>query len=135
MAQSSWSPLGSVFASAGHGFGSEIVGLNSRGQVLASNGDEYQLHLSQYCPPGGVTASFVVNVFSFTEVEPIPGETFCGFGDSNGSHTYAVTSHGRVFRRLVTGCDPLIWEFAGDLPIGPVEATRSSWGTLKVRYR
>ena len=129
--QDPWVTVGNLFALAGHGGGGRVVGVNSAGNVLSAAGDEYQV---TSCSSGGVGATFVYNVFEFTGLSPFPGESFEGFGSGN-LYAYAVTSSGRVFRKLMTGCDPQQWQYVGAFESGPVEAKRTSWGELKMTYR
>lgn len=105
-------------------------------ETLTSNGDEFQL-ASAGCSVFG--ARFVQNVFEyvldFGGHAQLPGEAFILLGSSNGGHVFAVTNLGSVYRRDITGCDPVIWKYAGTLGFAPTPAMRSSWGETKLRYK
>jgi len=124
--QAGWSFIGSVIPAGG------VVGVNSKGEVLTSSGDEYQLSTGAGCTQIG--AAFVVNVFVATGL-PVGGDAFVAFGDSDGGYVYATTSLGRVFRRNVKGCSVTPWEYVGSLPVGPTSSVRTSWGAVKTHYR
>lgn len=125
-AQNPWALVGNVASWAS----GEVIGINSKLEVLTAGGDEYQLALGGGCMVG---ARLVGNVFAITGV-PLDNDPFVAFGDSNGQHVYAVTGQGRVFRRNVTGCSPTTWEYAGALPAGPTAMHRTSWGAVKIQY-
>lgn len=128
--QSTWCLAGNLFASAG-GTG-RVVGVNEYGMVLSSAGDEYGLSV-QGC--SSISAIVGLNIWTYTGVSPMPGEEFVALGGCKGRYCYAVTSAGRIFRRLLLGCDPTcVWVFTGELA-GPTPSLPSSWGQLKVRYR
>jgi hypothetical protein len=116
---------------AGRGTGT-VAGVSNNYQVLAGNGDWFQLAVDyNYCN-GTPTADYLGNVFAATGESAGPGEEFVTFeGGSCTGHQYAATTRGNVFRWAA--CSG--WVFAGALPIGPTPAPRASWGELKVRYR
>ena len=106
-----------------------VIGMTTFSQILAANGDWFQLNTG--CP-GTPQISFQGNVFELTGVPAIAGEAFVTFGGGASlNHEYAVTDIGRVFRwRADCG-----WVYAGSLPIGAIQVNGESWGTLKARYR
>ena len=128
---STWCIAGNLFASAGQGVG-RVVGVNQHLEVLSSAGDEYQI-TSSSC--SNVSAYRAYNVWEYTGVSPMPSEEFVAYGAGDASYSFAVTSMGRVFRRLLRGCDPYcIWVYAGTL-YAPTSLQRESVGSVKVRYR
>lgn len=123
-----WVLQGNVFSSAGRGAPGPVVGVNQNYQVLAANGDWFQLSGSWG------SATFLGNVFDQTGVR-VPGEEFVMFGaGANGSNEYAATKYGNVYRW--DGCAATTnWSYIGTLPGSPTAAVQPSWGTLKMIYR
>jgi hypothetical protein len=128
--QGPWTALSNVFVSAGQSVG-RVVGMNQNGQVLAANGDWFQIGID-YNNCNAISATFQGNVFGITGAGE-PGETFVIFGSGGpgGGYEYAVTNSGSMFRW--SGCGG--WERVGSLNSGPTSSIRRSWGELKVRYR
>ena len=130
-----WLLRGNVFASAGRGATSPLVGMNQNWQMLAANGDWFQLGVDyNYC--NGAGADFLGNVFEQTGVR-VPDEEFVTFGGGgpSGGNEYAATNRGNVYRW--DSCTPgSAWSYIGALPgYSPVSTNRASWGKLKVVYR
>ena len=121
-----WHQLDNLFASAGRG-PSSIVGMASTGQLLAANGDWFQLGA-----PSSVSYSvgFLDNVFDLLGHAP-PGERFTAFG--GGLTALAATSSGRIFRW--DACNGAGWSVVGSTAGGPIATSRASWGGLKAIYR
>ena len=116
-----WMVVDNVFASAGR-MPSSIIGMAYTLQILASNGDWFQIT--------GYSAAYLSNVFETTGTGT-PGERFVFFGGSGA--TYAVTTLGNVYRH--SGCH-WEWDPVGSVAIsGPTFVRRSSWGTVKTMYR
>jgi hypothetical protein len=130
--QGPWALAGSLFGGGGAGASGGVVGVNSRGEVLTSGGDEYQLSTGYECTSVG--AVLRGNVFQDAGV-PLGSDPLVGFGDTAYMQVYAVTGQGRVFRRNVTGCEAPMWRFVGALPAGPTSAQRTTWGAMKLHYR
>lgn len=128
---STWTLRGNLFSIAGRGAG-VIVGVSNNYQVLAANGDWFQLAVDyNYCN-GTPDVTYQGNVFELVGEAIAPGEVFAIFaGGGNIGHQYAVTTAGNVFR--LAACSG--WVFAGALPIGPTALPGESWGQLKARYR
>jgi hypothetical protein len=131
LATSTWTLRGNMFSIAGRGAG-VIVGVSNNYQVLAANGDWFQLAVDyNYCN-GTPDVTYQGNVFGLLGEAIAPGETFAIFaGGGNIGYQYAVTTVGRVFRWAA--CSG--WVYAGALPIGPTPLAGESWGQLKIRYR
>ena len=126
-----WVLAGNIFSSAGTAALGPIVGMNELLEVLAANGDWFQL-IAAPCNTG--SASYLGNVFELTGVR-VPGEEFMTFGgrSPSGGNEYAATNLGNVYRRDT--CSGSSWSYIGALPIGPTGTSRQSWGGLKQIYR
>jgi hypothetical protein len=129
--QGSWVLSGNVFALGGRAAG-HIAGITTYAQVLAANGDWFQLETG--CP-GAPLVSFQGNAFEMAGRSASPGEEFTTFGGGACVGVeYGVTTVGNVFRWMGGGgCS--VWMYAGALPIGPTPVQSASWGRLKLRYR
>ena len=129
--QGLWSLRGNLFALAGRSHGL-IAGVSNNYQVLASNGDWFQLGVDYNNCSGSPGVDFQGNVFALTGVTPSPGEEFLVFdGGYCVGEQYAITTAGNIFGWL--GCSG--WFQAGALPLGPTKTVRKSWGELKLIYR
>ena len=126
-----WLLVGNVFSSAGRGAPGPIVGMNELLEVLAANGDWFQLTTGS-CNAG--SASYEGNVFELTGVH-VPGEEFVTFGgrSPSGGNEYAATNLGNVYRRDT--CSGSSWSYIGNLVGAPTPAHQTTWGSLKVLYR
>jgi hypothetical protein len=128
--QKPWTLRGNLFSIAGRAPGS-LAGMTLNAQVLAANGDWFQLAADyNYCS-GTPTVDFQGNVFAITGVAAEPGEEFAVFGGEGPGLEYAVTTLGNVFRWAP--CSG--WVYVGALPIGPTVSRAGSWGQLKIRHR
>jgi hypothetical protein len=129
---SNWVLAGSLFGGGGPGAGGGVIGINSKGEVLTSGGDEYQLSIGSGC--SSVGGSPRGNVFLDSGVA-VGDDPLVAFGDTNAGYVYAVTGQGRVFARGIKGCAPTTWTYVGALPAGPTSAKSTTWGALKTHYR
>ena len=126
--QGPWTLSGNVFSLSGQTPG-RIVGISSNYQILAANGDWFQLNTG--CP-GTPLVDFLGNVFEITGASPSAGEEFTNFNGYQAVE-YGLTTLGNVYRWQGTGsCG---WMYVGALPIGPTAPQGESWGQLKSRYR
>lgn len=128
--QRPWVLLANLFTSSGSAMGS-VVGLNQHGQVLASNGDWFQLTID-YNGCNAISAAFQGNVFQITGV-PAAAEQFVTFGGGSpvGGYEYAATNYGNIFRWA--GCSG--WELVGTLSGAPTGSPRVTWSRVKATYR
>ena len=126
-----WVLAGNVFSSAGRGASGPIVGMNELLEVLAANGDWFQLTAA---PCNAVSASYEGNVFELTGVH-LPGEEFVTFGgrSPSGGNEYAATNLGNVYRRDT--CSGSSWSYIGNVVGAPTPVHQTTWGSLKVLYR
>ena len=105
-----WVLVGNVFSSAGTGAPGPVVGMNEMLEVLAANGDWFQL-IAGSCD---ASATYEGNVFDLAGVR-VPGEEFVTFGgrSPSGGREYAATNLGNVYRRDT--CSGSSWSYVGNL--------------------
>ena len=125
--QGPWTSVGNVFALAGR-VPSQVAGASMHGQLVAANGDWFQLG------PCGGGAPFQGNVFELAGVSPKAGEKFVAFGAGQDYIEYAITNFGAVYRWQGGGCTAG-WMQIQSLPIAPTVVRQESWGILKAKYR
>lgn len=130
--QGPWSLSGNVFSISGRA-PNRIAGMTVNAQILAANGDWFQLYLDCSGGLGTPMVTFLGNAFEMAGVGPSAGEEFTDFGGSGPAIEYALTTLGNVYRWRGSNC--YHWTYVGALPIGPTLVRGESWGRLKIRYR
>jgi hypothetical protein len=134
--QTPWVPAGNVFASAGTGGGSPLVGITNNGWAICRDGSYFFVQISA-AGCNGMGATYFGNIFSDAH-SSVPGQEITGTGwnsGPNGFHNYAACNTGAIFRKNVAGTAPPQWEYAGNA-YGDATSSRSgTWGSLHVRYR